>query len=149
VRQDPLIAHLDDPTDFAHALADALFEVLVGPLHARYPLLDQDGGKEKVEPKDAPSPVNDVLVFVAQATGQLFESTPVDLDRLLVPLDQLLADLELLEWIVLGNPSNQGQLLEEMLARYSNVPAADRETALSIEHSMRDMIVDMLHSRDR
>ena len=40
VRGESLIAHLDDPTDFAHALDDALFEVLVGPLHARYPLLD-------------------------------------------------------------------------------------------------------------
>ena len=37
---DPLDAYLRDPLDFADAVSDALFEILVAPFHDRYPVID-------------------------------------------------------------------------------------------------------------
>jgi hypothetical protein len=119
VRGDLLIAHLDDPTDFAQALDDALLETLVAPLHERYPLLDGTQIDDLAEPGSDRSLEEDVLAFVAQATEQLFESWPSACTRGPVLPGQLLADLELLEWIVVGHPASQAQLLEEMYARYA------------------------------
>jgi hypothetical protein len=37
---DPLDAYLGDPLDFADAVNDALFEILVAPFHDLYPVID-------------------------------------------------------------------------------------------------------------
>jgi hypothetical protein len=122
---DPLVAHLDDPTDLAQALDDALFELLVEPLHARYPLLDEAQAQDDAGQGDDRSIEEDVLAFVAQAMERLCESGPSDLEGLPVSLDQLFADLELLEWIVVGRPANQAQLLADMSARYAGACAPE------------------------
>jgi hypothetical protein len=138
------IAHLDDPTDFAHALDDALFEILVGPLHARYPLLEEPRAADAAGQADAPSIDEKVLAFVGEAMAQLFESPPSPSEERVVSTDQLLADLELLEWIAAGHPSNQVQLLEEMRARYAGLPARDRTRGLAIGHRLCACIAQML-----
>ena len=147
-RGESLIAHLDDPTAFAHALDDALFEVLVGPLHARYPLLDELQAEESAGQGDAPSMEEDVLAFVAQAMEQLFASPAPDAAELGVPIDQLLADLELLEWIVVGQPSNQVQLLTEMRARYAALPAPGGREQPALERQLLDQVAALLDARD-
>jgi hypothetical protein len=143
-----LIDRLDDPTDFAHALDDALYELLVQPLHARYPLLDEaqvgDAGAG-----EAPSLEEAVLTFVAGAIEKLFESLPLDRKEQGVPVDQLLADLELIEWIVVGRPSNQGQLLSEMQDRYAALPdPRDREQA-ALKHQLLEQVAALVEAAAR
>jgi hypothetical protein len=146
VHGESLIAHLDDPTAFAHALDDALFDLLAGPLHARYPLLDDVPVEESAEPGGARSLEEDILAFVAQAMEELFESPPPAAEEPGVSTDQLLADLELLEWIAAGHPSNGVRLLEEMHARYAAALPPRGAEPPTIGHRMRECIVAMLET---
>jgi hypothetical protein len=120
---DPLISHLDDPTAFAQALDDALYEIMVSPLRARYVLLGERPARGLGERAEALSLEERVLCFVSQAMDALLVSGTLDQDDWPLPPDQLLADLELLEWIVMGRPSSQVQLLREMQARYAHLAA--------------------------
>ena len=148
VRGQTLIAHLDDPTDLAQALNDALFEILVEPLHARYPLLDEAQAQDAAGQGDVPPIEEEVLAFVAQAMEQLYKSAPSALEGLPVSPDHLLADLELLEWIVVGQPANQVRLLSEMHDRYAVLPAPGGRTQLTLERQLLDQVTALLDALD-
>jgi hypothetical protein len=149
IRGESLIAHLDDPTDFAQALDDALFEIFVEPLHARYPFLVGTLAEQAACQEGAPSIEEDVLAFVAQATEQTFESAPADWEGLSTSPEQLLADLELLEWIAVGRPSNQVQLLEEMRGRYAALPASRGREQPALERQLLDQVAALLDAASR
>jgi hypothetical protein len=148
VRGDSLIAHLDDPTDFAQALDDALFEILVEPLHARFPLLGPMQAEDTTRSGDARPMQEDVLAFVSRAMEHLFGSDPADLEDLSVSPDQFLADLELLEWIAVGRPSNQVQLLSEMRDRYVGLPYLDSPEQSALERQLLDQVALLLDALD-
>lgn len=88
------------------------------------------------------------MAFVVQAMERLFESPSPASEELGVSLDQLLADLELLEWIAAGQPSNRVQLLGEMQARYLDVPVPPGGKQPAICHRMRECIAAMLQASD-
>lgn len=119
----PLVAHLDDPVQFADALDRALLEVFVAPFSARYPeaavetprtrTASPEAGPEGAE--DTPSPQEEALALIARAVEQISDS----------PSIELLADLEQLEWIAVGHPADGERLLDEMYQRYAAGPDAD------------------------
>jgi len=137
VSEDSLLDHLHDPADFAAALDDALWEILVGPLHARYPLLDEDviEGQTALNGEDALA--EELLAFVAEALEQVLVDPPPVPEGLDVTPAQLLEDLEALEWIVVGRPTHRAQLLQEMVTRYADAPGPADGERPSIWNRMR------------
>jgi hypothetical protein len=141
-RGDPLVDHLHDPADFAAALDDALWEVLVGPLHARYPLLDE---REPDAPTaDADTAEDQVLAFVAEAMEQVLLDPPSVPEGLPLTAAQLLEDLETLEWIAVGRPTHRARLLREMGARYAGVPGPVDGEGPSVWYQMRTHLDELL-----
>jgi hypothetical protein len=144
VRGDPLIAHLDDPTDLAAAFRDALTEILVAPLDARYPVIDRAQAIVPGVRGEALPPDEGALTFVAQAMEALLGSAPPPPKGMDVSPEQLLVDLESIEWIVVGRPANQAQLLQEMHARYASAPAPRAGEEPTLWYRARECIGQML-----
>jgi hypothetical protein len=144
VRGDPLIAHLDDPTDLAAAFRDALAEILVAPFDALYPVIARAQFKAPDVSGEALSPDEGALSFVAQAMEALLGSAPPSPQGIDVSPEQLLADLESIEWIVVGRPANQLQLLQEMHARYASAPAPRAGEEPTLWYRARGCIGQML-----
>ncbi|MBN1138050.1 MAG: hypothetical protein JXM73_15790, partial [Anaerolineae bacterium] len=90
----------------------------------------------------------EVLAFVAQAMERLFESPSSATLAPGISSDQLLADLELLEWIVAGQPSNRVQLLSDMRDRYAARPAPGGREQLALERQLLDRVVALLDALD-
>jgi hypothetical protein len=148
---DPLIAHLGDPVDFADAVGNALFAIFVAPFDARYPVIDEQslGSPAKhVAAQDILSLDDDGLAFIAEAAEQVRESPPSVPAGLEISPDQLLADLELLEWIMLGHPGHGAKLLEEMYPRYAHAPAPRKGERATIGYRMRHHILHLWNNWD-
>jgi hypothetical protein len=144
VRGDRLADHLHDPADFATALEDALWEVLVGPLHARYPLIEGDAPEAAKLSADENPIEEELLAFIAEAMQELLVDPPPVPEGLAVTAEQLLEDLEALEWIVVGRPTHRARLLQEMAARYASAPdPVDGEQSL-IWWRMRERIAQLI-----
>lgn len=116
-----LLDLLPDPVAFAGALAERLDETLVTALRTRYPALVPE---EAAGSGEAGDPTADALAFIAEAVEALHDAPPAP-DGL--SADQLLADLETLEWVLLGRPARAEALLAEMAERYAvaRPPAGD------------------------
>jgi hypothetical protein len=95
---------LPDPITFANVLDTAVDEIFTQALVARFPDLRPDTER----PTD---PAAEILVQIAELTEQVWQM-PGD-------TTQYLADLEMLEWIVLGRPENGVALLVEIDGRYA------------------------------
>ena len=61
-----------------------------------------------------------VLTFIAEAAQQVLQSAPPVPKELMLSCEQLLADLERLEGIIIGHPGHGAQLLEQMYLRYAH-----------------------------
>jgi len=122
VHGDPLIDHLHDPADFAAALEDALWEVLIGPLHARYPLHDESEPEPLSAEADPDARAQEVLTFISEAMELVLVDPPPVPAELQTTVAQLLEDLELFEWIVVGQPAHGTRLLREIASRYAAAP---------------------------
>ena len=146
VRGDPLVAHLGDPVDFARAFGCALFHVFVAPFDDRYPAMDkkslcdylQNLGTQESASSDVTS---DLLAFITEAAERACESSPPAPKEIEVSSDQLLADLELLEWIVVGQPEQAAKLLEDMYLRYARAPAPKKGDRATIWYRMRNHLL--------
>jgi hypothetical protein len=68
---------------------------------------------------------------------------------LAVSPDQLLADLELLEWIMLGHPGHGARLLEKMYLRYAHAPAPKKGERATIWYRVRNHILHLWNNWDR
>lgn len=169
VRGEQLADYGDDPVYFADRLHQAIFDIFVGPLQARYPFSADDGTGADRHPAaagaasgpniflwetEAPSgggapsldsvpPVDDALAFIAgvaeQATG-LALAAPGETPE---ALEQLLADLESLEWIIVSRPAQAEKLLAEMYHRYVQSP--EGEDYAGIWAGMRHQIWQLWH----
>jgi hypothetical protein len=86
---------------------------------------DQDGFKAVADKAGVSHQIcrqhvtRNVLDFVAKTAERILSSPPPVPDGLDVTPEQLLEDLALLEWIMLGHPENGSQLLAELYARYT------------------------------
>lgn len=126
-----LLDLLPDPVAFAGALAECLDETLVAALRTRYPVLVPE---EATGTREAGDPTADALTFIAEAVEALHDAPPAP-DGL--SADQLLADLETLEWVLRGRPARGEALLAEMAERYAVArPPAEGE-APSIWYRMQ------------
>jgi hypothetical protein len=143
---DSLVAYLGDPLDFAEALGDALFEVFVAPFYDRYPAIAGEPSSARLKGQDAQGSVRsdivpDVLAFVSEAVEQACQPSLPVLEGVEVAVEQLLADLELLEWIVLGLPEHGARLLEEIHLRYARAPAPRTGEQATVWYRMRDHVL--------
>lgn len=140
-----LVAALDDPVDFAHGLHRAIDALFVAPFHERYPLFDRQTqtvpvGSTRRANQGAPIALldADIFAFIGEATEEISqwvdssqsEKSPVD-------LEQMLADLETLEWILMGRPAHSRNLLTEMWQRYAGIPLPDNAARTSLAADMR------------
>lgn len=97
---------LPDPIAFADTLDTAVDEVFTEAVVARFPDL-------RPPPEQPADPAAEILEQIAALTEQVWQ----------MPGDtaQYLADLEMLEWIMLGRPENGAELLAEMDGRYTDM----------------------------
>jgi len=146
-----LAGYLDDPVAFSNALHNVLDALFVAPLHARYPLSDgalasteaaatatQAAGQTDIALVDP-----DILTFILSATEQLSTESADSADENHAT-EQMLDDLETLEWIVMGRPGNGRQLLLEMGERYDAVNQGTSRATRSIARPLRQHIAHLL-----
>lgn len=137
--------YLDDPVEFSARLHDALSEIFVKPLNAVYPSIHPG-----VTSHRAPSYAqqrstslfldDQVLTFIAEAAEQLLECPPPLPEGVEISPEQVLEDLERLQWIIEGHPSQALEILKGMYSRYANVPAPTPEEEPAIWYRMRDYL---------
>jgi len=93
--------------------------------------------------------VNNVLTFIAEAAQQIWEDPPSIPQELTISSNQLLVDLELLEWIMLGNPGHGAKLLEEMYLRYAHAPAPRKGERATLWYRMRNRVLHLWNNWQR
>jgi len=145
---DPLTAHLVDPLDFANMFIHAMDEILVRPFMNRYPGIGADRsheayGFDQDQPliqADSLVGEDETLAFIAEAVHRVYDGASLAPKEHGITSNRLLADLEQLEWIVLGKPGNSRELLEEMYHRYAHTPLSTLGEYASTWQQMRQQI---------
>jgi transposase-like protein len=84
-----------------------------------------------------------VLDFVAKAATRILQQPPAVPEELDVSPEQLLADLETLEWIIVGHPEHGAKLLAEMYARYAKAPAPSKGRRATLWYRMRNRVLHL------
>lgn len=92
---------------------------------------------------------NNILAFIAEVANRVWEGPPSVPEELTLSADQLLGDLELLEWIMLGHPGHGAKLLGEMYLRYAPAPAPKKGERATIWYRMRNRILHLWNNWDR
>ena len=115
--------NLCDPLKFAHQLESVLDDILAKPLFEQYgyripqqigEYKNGDVGNEGIN-LEALLAEERISRLIAEIGEQLEIRPEIDLEE-----DQILADLERIEWIALGKPNKALDLLEQMKTRYKN-----------------------------
>lgn len=141
--------HLADPVLFAHTFHTACHELLVAPLHARFPLFDLEAPVHSSATAGR-TPIflvteSDFATFITTTTEALYEAPPVAPPDITVSVDQLLTDLETLTWIVENEPAQRTQQLTELYQRYATVPAPAKGEAPTLWYQMRNQLLQLLN----
>jgi len=84
-----------------------------------------------------------VLAFIAEAAEQLLTAPPPPPEGMDVTPDQLLADLESLEWIILGLPEKGAEMLKEMHLRYAHAPPPGKGEQATLWYRARNRFLDL------
>jgi transposase-like protein len=82
-----------------------------------------------------------VLEFIAKTAERVLSKPPSVPPGLDVTPEQLLADLETLEWIVLGHPEHAAQLLREMYLRYHDAAPPKQGRRADLWYRLRNHIL--------
>ncbi len=90
-----------------------------------------------------------VLAFIAEAAEQLLTEPPPPPEGMNVTPDQLLADLEALEWIVLGLPEKGAEMLKEMYLRYAHAPPPGKGERATLWYRARNRFLDLWNNWSR
>jgi len=90
-----------------------------------------------------------VLEFVAKSATQILQKPPAVPAELDVSPEHLLADLETLEWLIIGHPGQGAKLLEEMYARYAQAPAPSKGQRATIWYRMRNRVLHLWNNWHR
>jgi hypothetical protein len=132
------------PVLFAHTLHTACHELLVAPLHARFPLF------APASPTHTPTTASrtpiflmaesDLYEFITTATETLYEAPPIAPPGVGASVDQLLSDLETLTWIVENEPAQHQQQVADLYQRYAGVPVPAKEEAPTLWYQMRQLL---------
>jgi transposase-like protein len=86
---------------------------------------------------------SNVLAFIAEAAEQVQTEIPAVPQGLMVSAEQLCADLETVEWILLGLPEHGAQLLEQLHLRYAHAPCPRKGQQASIWYRMRNQLLHL------
>jgi len=132
-----LLDLLPDPVAFADALAARMDKTLLAALHTRYPALvpERSAGAHADEDPSAAA-----LAFIAEAVEEVYAEPPPAPDSLPLSAEQLLEDLETLQWVLLGGPARGEALLAQMAKRYALVPPPAVGEAPSLWFRMRQQV---------
>jgi transposase-like protein len=84
-----------------------------------------------------------VLDFIAEAAERVWTAPPSVPEGFSASPNQLLADLELLEWIILGHPGHGARLLEELYLRYARAPAPKKGKRATLWYRMRNHLLHL------
>jgi hypothetical protein len=137
-----LVDHLTDPIDFADTLHDALAEILVAPFNARYAVVDEDLSSLRSQDVGIlDGAAADVLQLVAEIAEQVYQDPTTLAQGSGVSLEQLLADLESLEWIVRGGAVQREDLLNEICSRYASVSTPRQGEPATVGYLMRECVL--------
>jgi len=90
-----------------------------------------------------------VLAFIAEAAEELLTDPPAPPPGLDVTAEQLLADLETLEWIILGLPEKGAQMLKEMHLRYARAPPPGKGEQATLWYRARNRFLDLWNNWSR
>jgi hypothetical protein len=140
VRKVTLTDTLDDPINFAYVLNDALVEIFVVPFDRVYPVLVVEGQGNRRQGCDSRWLDDDIATFIVEITNQVDEDPPVAPAELPISAQELLEDLDLLLWIIEGQPSDRARLLEGLSQRYAAAPLPRAGEDPSPWYRMRDLI---------
>ena len=77
----------------------------------------------------------------------MYEHEIIVPEELHVTPAQFLEDLETLQWILQGHPSQRSKLLHEMSLRYANAPAPGKNESPTLWYRMRDLLSTLLRSQ--
>jgi transposase-like protein len=116
---------------------------------------DQDGFKTVADEAGVRHQVcrrhvtSNVLDFVVHAAEKVLENPPAAPKGLEVTPAQLLEDLALLEWIMLGQPENALQLLAMLYDRYAFAKGPARGRRASLWYRMRNHVLRLWNNWER
>lgn len=137
-----LTDYLDDPVRFSDELHTALDEIFVAPLARRYPIIDIQelhhsfiNGSEHTN-----AAIDEVLATIAQIAEQVSDSPLTLLTQMRISPEEVLADLESLQWIVEGHPSNSQKMLQDIEAHYAHVAICNEREIPDICYRIRELI---------
>lgn len=143
--------HLADPVAFANILHSACHDLLVAPLHAGFPLFPlTPPTSSQAERRSTPIFLMadpDLYEFITAATMALYESPPFPPAGVAAAVDQFLADLETLTWIIENKPAQRQQQLQELYWRYAAAPAPAKGAAPSLWYQMRNQLLLLLNEQ--
>ncbi|HEY4386487.1 MAG TPA: hypothetical protein VGN34_18680 [Ktedonobacteraceae bacterium] len=164
VRGIVLADYLDEPLSFSNELHNALSEIFVDPLIERYSAMAMPPVIMTIEETHTHNtlsktnsrqrdisllPLFDdkILAFITEAVEQIYEHEMVVPEELMnIDPAQFLEDLESLQWIIEGHPSQRSKLLKEMSLRYANAPAPGEHENPTLWYRMRDAIFTLLRT---
>lgn len=126
-----LTDYLDDPVRFSDKLHIALDEIFIAPLAKRYPIIDiQERQHSFIDGTEHVSDgIDEILATIADVAEQVSEYPISLLTTLRISPEQVLSDLESLQWIVEGHPSNSQQMLQDIYGRYADSSIDDGSEA--------------------
>jgi transposase-like protein len=101
---------------------------------------DEAGVKHQVCRRHVTS---NVLDFIAKTAERILNKPPAVPEGLDVSPEQLLTDLETLEWIMLGHPGPGEQLLREMFLRYADAVPPKKGRRATIWYRMRNHVLHL------
>ncbi len=84
-----------------------------------------------------------VLDFIAKTAERILNKPPAVPEGLDVSPEQLLADLETLEWIMLGHPGQGDQLLQTLFFRYADATAPKKGQRATVWYRMRNHVLHL------
>ena len=137
-----LTHYLDDPVRFSDELHNALVEIFVGPFSKVYPIFNEESvSSQSINLSEvSENTIDDVLASIAEIAEQVYESPLTILQEFGISPEQVLADLESLQWIIEGHPANEQKLLKEMYSRYAYLPDSSESDTFAICYSISELI---------
>jgi hypothetical protein len=141
-----LASRLSDPLAFAEGIGESLDRMFVRPLNSAYPFLVDEQPSTFYKSSQAPQET----FFCTDAAWSAFvQEVSAHLDKIYnwseeFTSAQCLADLEVLEWIRLGQPGHALKLLEEMYGRYSSPPNGLNLNCGWVFEAMRQQILRLM-----
>jgi transposase-like protein len=90
-----------------------------------------------------------VLDFIAEAAEEMWEAPPDVPEELEISADDVLEDLEQLEWTIIGHPEHGSKVLRDLYFHYSAAPRPGKGEQASIWYRTRNHILHLWNNWKR